>query len=134
MSTIFLPGSVDDVKHTETNRPRLALLTAPGVPEPHNLAAIRERADVVMAHADTLADALRGADAVLLWDFFSSALRDAWHAADSLQWVHVAAAGVDAMLFDGLRESPVALTNAHGTFSQPIAEFCLLYTSPSPRD
>lgn len=113
------------MKHTETTRPRLALLTAPGVPEPHNLAAIRERADVVMAHADTLADALRGADAVLLWDFFSSALRDAWHAADALQWVHVAAAGVDAMLFDGLRESPVALTNAHGTFSQPIAEFVL---------
>lgn len=106
-------------------RPRLALLTAPGVPEPHNLAAIRKRADVIMAHADTLADALDGADAVLLWDFFSSALSDAWHAAHALQWVHVAAAGVDAMLFDGLRESPVVLTNAHGTFSQPIAEFVL---------
>lgn len=113
------------MKHTETTRPRLALLTAPGVPEPHNLAAIRERADVVMAHAETLTEALDGADALLLWDFFSSALRDAWPAAGSLQWVHVAAAGVDAMLFDGLREGPVVLTNAHGTFSQPIAEFVL---------
>ncbi|WP_417233803.1 D-2-hydroxyacid dehydrogenase [Arthrobacter sp.] len=113
------------MEHTDTQRPRLALLTAPGVPDPHNLDAIRERADVVLTHADTLADSLAGADAVLLWDFFSSALSDAWHAADSLQWVHVAAAGVDAMLFDGLRQSPVVLTNAHGTFSQPIAEFVL---------
>lgn len=116
---------MDDVEHTNSKRPRLALLTAPGVPDPHNLDAIRERADVVIAHADTLADALAGADAVLLWDFFSSALSDAWHAADALQWVHVAAAGVDAMLFDGLRAAPVVLTNAHGTFSQPIAEFVL---------
>ena len=116
---------MDDVEHTETNRPRLALLTADGVPDPPNLEAIRQRADVVLARADTLAEALDGADALLLWDFFSSALRDAWHAAGSLRWVHVAAAGVDAMLFDGLREAPVVLTNAHGTFSQPIAEFVL---------
>lgn len=116
---------MDDVEHTQTHRPKLALLTAPGVPEPHNLGAIRARADVVVAHADTLDEALHGADALLLWDFFSSALRDAWHAADALRWVHVAAAGVDAMLFEGLREAPVVLTNAHGTFSQPIAEFVL---------
>ncbi|MGP5226211.1 D-2-hydroxyacid dehydrogenase [Arthrobacter rhombi] len=113
------------MKHADSNRPRLALLTAAGVPEPHNLDAIRDRADVVIAHADGLAEALHGADAVLLWDFFSSALSDAWHAADTLDWVHVAAAGVDAMLFDGLRQAPVTLTNAHGTFSQPIAEFVL---------
>lgn len=113
------------MEHTETSRPRLALLTADGVPEPHNLEAIRQRADVVLAQSGTLAEALDGADALLLWDFFSSALSDAWHAAGSLRWVHVAAAGVDAMLFDGLREAPVVLTNAHGTFSQPIAEFVL---------
>lgn len=116
---------MDDVEHTQTHRPKLALLTAPGVPEPHNLGAIRERAEVVVAQSDALDEALTGADALLLWDFFSSALRDAWPAADVLRWVHVAAAGVDAMLFEGLRESPVVLTNAHGTFSQPIAEFVL---------
>ncbi|MDN6170365.1 MAG: D-2-hydroxyacid dehydrogenase, partial [Micrococcaceae bacterium] len=72
------------MKHDDSPRPRLALLTAAGVPEPHNLAEIRERADVVVTDADGLAAALEGADAVLLWDFFSSALSDAWHAAGTV--------------------------------------------------
>lgn len=115
---------MEGVKSNET-RPRLAVLTAPGVPEPHNIDAIRARADVVLTDADNLAAALAGTDAVLLWDFFSSALRDAWAGADRLEWVHVAAAGVDAIMFDELRDSDVLLTNAHGFFDAPIAEFVL---------
>lgn len=106
-------------------RPRVVVLTAPDVPPPHNLEAVRGRAEVVLSDAGNLRQALAGADAVLLWDFFSSALSDAWAGADRLRWVHVAAAGVDAMLFDGLRESDVVLTNAHGYFDVPIAEFVL---------
>ena len=37
----------------------------------------------------------------------SGALAAAWHAADSLRWIHVAAAGVDKLLFDELRASDV---------------------------
>lgn len=70
-----------------------------------------------------LADAMPGADALLMWDFFSSALADAWHGCDRLRWVHVAAAGVDTLLFDELRDSEVMVTNARGTFDRPIAEF-----------
>jgi phosphoglycerate dehydrogenase-like enzyme len=62
---------------------------------------------------------------LLLWDFFSDALAEAWDAARGLRWVHVAAAGVDAMLFPALRSSGVRLTNAHGVFDRPIAEFVL---------
>lgn len=101
------------------------ILAEDGQPRPYNLEAIEARADVVIAPAADLPRAIRGADVLFLWDFFSSALRDAWPQVDALKWVHVAAAGVDAMLFDGLRDSEVELTNAHGTFDTPIAEFVL---------
>jgi phosphoglycerate dehydrogenase-like enzyme len=106
-------------------RPRVVILAEDGQPRPYNLDEIEARTDVVVAPAADLPRAIAGADALFLWDFFSSALRDAWPQADALKWVHVAAAGVDAMLFGGLRQSEVAVTNAHGTFDRPIAEFVL---------
>lgn len=105
------------------SRPYVVVLTADGVAPPANEAALRDLADLTYTDATGLADALPGADVLLMWDFFSSALADAWHAAGDLRWVHVAAAGVDAILFDGLIESEVVLTNAHGVFDRPIAEF-----------
>jgi phosphoglycerate dehydrogenase-like enzyme len=75
--------------------------------------------------ADGLADAVRGARGLLLWDFFSTAVRDAWPEAGSVEWIHVTAAGVDTLLFDELRDSDVVLTNAHGVFDRPIAEYVL---------
>jgi phosphoglycerate dehydrogenase-like enzyme len=105
--------------------PRVVVLVAEGQPRPYNLAAIEASADVVLTDTAGLREAVRGADVLFLWDFFSSALRDAWPHADSLRWVHVAAAGVDAMMFDELRASDVVVTNAHGTFDKPIAEFAL---------
>ena len=62
---------------------------------------------------------------MLFRSFFSGALQEAWPVADRLRWVHVAAAGVDTLLFDGLRESTVVVTNAHGVFDEPIAEYVL---------
>jgi len=72
-----------------------------------------------------LAEAVRGARALVLWDFFSSAVRDVWRDADALEWIHVTAAGVDTLLFDELRDSDVVVTNAHGVFDRPIAEYVL---------
>jgi phosphoglycerate dehydrogenase-like enzyme len=74
---------------------------------------------------DGLSDAVRGARVLMLWDFFSTAVRDVWAYADSLEWIHVTAAGVDTLLFDELRDSPVVVTNAHGVFDRPIAEYVL---------
>ncbi|WP_423246802.1 D-2-hydroxyacid dehydrogenase [Sinomonas puerhi] len=106
-------------------RPKVVVLTSGATAPPYNTAALERQADLVWAHADTLAETLPGAEILFVWDFFSTALRDAWDHADSLQWVHVAAAGVDTLLFDALRESDVVVTNARGAFDQPIAEFVL---------
>ena len=77
------------------------------------------------ADAEGLASAVEGAQALFLWDFFSTAVADVWAHCDRLEWIHVAAAGVDKLLFDGLRESGVTVTNARGVFDRPIAEFVL---------
>jgi phosphoglycerate dehydrogenase-like enzyme len=75
--------------------------------------------------ADGLAEAVRGAQALLLWDFFSKAVRDVWSESDRLEWIHITAAGVDTLLFDELRESDVVVTNARGVFDRPLAEYVL---------
>lgn len=113
-------------EHRPTSRPVTVILGADGVPDPGDLAEIERLADVRHATAASLADALPGAEILLVWDFFSRALKDNWGpATESLRWVHVCAAGVDSLLFDELRRSEVVVTNAAGVFDQPIAEFVL---------
>lgn len=109
-----------------TQRPTIAILGADGVPEPANLDEISELATIRPCTAQTLPAALTGADVLLVWDFFSRALKDNWGPATAdLRWVHVCAAGVDSLLFDDLRRSDIVVTNAAGVFDQPIAEFVL---------
>lgn len=104
-------------------RPILVVLYEDDLPD--CLTLIEAAAEVRYTKAAELATALPGADALLLWDFFSSAVQDVWQHADSLKWIHVAAAGVDKLLFDGLRNSDVVVTNSRGIFDRPIAEFVL---------
>ncbi|WP_052274159.1 D-2-hydroxyacid dehydrogenase [Arthrobacter sp. L77] len=89
------------------------------------LERVAELAEVRVAQAADLDRALDGAEVLYLWDYFSGALPAAWHAAGSLRWLHVAAAGVDKMLFPDLVASDVVVTNAHGIFDQPMAEYVL---------
>lgn len=78
------------------------------------------------ADATALATALPGTEVLLVWDFLSDAVRDAWPAADeALRWVHTASAGVDRLTFPGLLGSPVVLTNSRGVFDAPMAEYVL---------
>ena len=60
-----------------------------------------------------------------MWDFLSTAIEPAWSSADRVQWVHIAAAGVDPLLFPALRSAPVTVTNSRGVFEGPIAEYVL---------
>ncbi|EME53286.1 D-2-hydroxyacid dehydrogenase [Amycolatopsis decaplanina] len=84
-------------------------------------------AEAVVRYTDEagLADALSGADAFFVYDFLSTAVPGAWHAADKLRWLHIASAGVDPVLFPGLQESDVVLTNSRGVFDGAIAEYVL---------
>lgn len=92
---------------------------------PPGLERIGDRAEIRFTDAGRIAEDIAGAQALFLWDFFSGAIPQAWPHADRLQWIHVAAAGVDTLLFDELRDSQVQVTNAQGIFDRPIAEWVL---------
>ena len=107
----------------------LTILNAPGTHVPDRLTDLgrRDNVELRIVGADELGSALPGTEVLLLWDFFSTALRDEFDHADALTWIHAAAAGVDSLLFDELTESDVLVTNARGVFDRPIAEFVLGY-------
>ncbi|MBT0566215.1 D-2-hydroxyacid dehydrogenase [Williamsia sp. CHRR-6] len=101
------------------------MLTRPGEPLPYNMAEIEALASVTVATAADLGTALPGADALFLWENDPVAIRENWSAAVDLRWLHVSAAGVDKLMFDELRASPVVVTNSRGVYDRPIAEFVL---------
>ena len=111
-------------EHNRPDRPVIAVLCA-WSDRPAHMEQIDDRATVRYTDTAGLADAVRGSQALLLWDFFSSAVEDVWREAAELSWIHVAAAGVDRLLFDELAASDVVVTNARGVFDRPIAEFVL---------
>jgi phosphoglycerate dehydrogenase-like enzyme len=90
---------------------------------PPNLGEIERLAQVRTTRADGLAEALRGSDVLLTWDFTTPALRSAWAGADRLRWVHTASAGIDNVLTADVRDSDVVVTNSRGVFETPIAEY-----------
>lgn len=104
-------------------KPTLAVLC--GELKPPGMRDVEAAAEVRYTDEAGLAEALRGADALFVYDFLSTAVPDAWHAADHLRWLHIAAAGVDPVLFPALRESDVVLTNSRGVFDDAIAEYVL---------
>lgn len=89
------------------------------------LAELADRVEIRYTDAAGLDEAIQGADVLLVWDFFSSAVESAWPHADRLQWVHTPSAGVDLLMFDAFIDSEVVLTNAKGVFDRPIAEYVL---------
>lgn len=107
----------------DSARPVVAVLCKQPADRPSGLDGLD--VDFRYCTAEDLASAVRGARALLLWDFFSTAVRDVWSEATGLEWIHVTAAGVDTLLFDELRDSDVVVTNARGVFDRPIAEYVL---------
>ncbi|OEV02832.1 D-2-hydroxyacid dehydrogenase [Streptomyces oceani] len=90
---------------------------------PPRLDRLSGRARVVHADEKSLAERLPEADVLLVWDFLSSAVRDAWPGSGARPgWVHTPSAGVDKLLPE-LADSDVLITNARGVFDQPIAEY-----------
>ncbi|MCG0290310.1 D-2-hydroxyacid dehydrogenase [Streptomyces sp. PSAA01] len=91
---------------------------------PVRLDRVADRAKVLVCDENSLPQALPAADALLVWDFTSDAVRDAWPGEGPRPaWVHTASAGVDRLLCPELIASDTVLTNARGVFEQPIAEY-----------
>ncbi len=71
-----------------------------------------------------LAGRLPEADVLLVWDFTSHAVREAWPGnGPRPRWVHTASAGVDHLMSPELAASDTLVTNARGIFDRPIAEY-----------
>ncbi|MGI5352591.1 D-2-hydroxyacid dehydrogenase [Streptomyces sp. CA-250714] len=84
------------------------------------------RARVMHADEKTLADQLPEADVLLVWDFLSDAVREAWPGdGPRPRWVHTPSAGVDRLLPELADGRETVITNARGVFDRPIAEYVL---------
>ncbi|KAB2345295.1 D-2-hydroxyacid dehydrogenase [Actinomadura rudentiformis] len=89
------------------------------------MAEVERLADVRYVREPELAEALPGADVLFMWDFWSDALAAAWPERGGPDWVHIASAGVDRLLFPRLVAGDVVVTNSRGVFDEPIAEYVL---------
>lgn len=108
------------------DQPRLLVLHGDDLPPEHERITNDHRlGEVVYTTADGLSAKLPGTHALLVWDLFSEALAAAWPKADSLNWVHAATTGVDNLMFPGIVNSGVVVTNSRGVFDEHIAEYVL---------
>ncbi|WP_432152054.1 D-2-hydroxyacid dehydrogenase [Streptomyces sp. bgisy029] len=103
--------------------PEPVVLVLDADPSPR-LGRLTGRARVVRTDPAGLAAGLPDADVLLVWDFTSDAVREAWPGVGRRpRWVHTASAGVDRLLCPELVASDTVLTNARGVFERPIAEY-----------
>ena len=65
------------------------------------------------------------ATVIFAWSLSGKLLRDVFHLAPRVRWVHTRAAGLDNLLFPELVASPAVLTNGSGVFSHSLGEFVL---------
>lgn len=77
------------------------------------------------ATAAELRSVIPRTEVIFAWDYERDLLPSAWDAAEDLEWIQAASAGVDALLFAALVESDVVVTNARGIFDEPMAEYVL---------
>ncbi|MGW0412814.1 D-2-hydroxyacid dehydrogenase [Streptomyces collinus] len=104
--------------------PTLPTLLVLDADPPPRLGRLTGRARIEHTDAAGLAGRLPTADVLLVWDFASHAVRDAWPGPGPRpRWVHAASAGVDHLMCPELAVSDTVVTNARGVFDQPIAEY-----------
>ncbi|MBL0777791.1 D-2-hydroxyacid dehydrogenase [Streptomyces albidoflavus] len=110
--------------HPTQGRPPEPTLLVLDADPPPRLESLAGRARVLHADADSLASLLPEADVLLVWDFLSDAVREAWPGPGARPgWVHTASAGADRLICPELVASDTVVTNARGVFDQPIAEY-----------
>ena len=111
---------------SDAERPVIVVLGASADDAPPGIEAAEAVADLRYApDRETAPDMLSEADAAFWWGADGTWLPAAWERATRLRWIQSASAGVDALLFPGLIESDVVVTNARGVFDEPIAEWVI---------
>ncbi len=104
----------------------VAVLLAKGEAPPDGLELVSALADVhLVDDATAVAEALRRADVMFVWDYRSDLLRTAWPTDCSVRWIHTGSIGVEAVLVDPVIERDIVVTNTRGVFERPIAEYVL---------
>ena len=120
-----------------SDRSALTVLATPilGAPLSRELAARIESIDGVRCariaadgriHGDAEESALREAEVLLLGSVPASVLDHVVTRSPRLRWIHSASAGVDRITTSLVRERGLAVTNARGVFSRPIAEYVVM--------
>ena len=107
-------------------QPVIAVLTAPDEDLLPGLDTLQDRAQLLhVQDEETLRDALRRADILVVTDFRTGMLERCWPAQTPLRWIHATSAGVDAVLIEPVINSDIIVTNARGVFDRGIAEYVL---------
>ena len=110
------------------------LLVLDAEPAPR-LDRLSGRARIVHADEKSLVEHLPTADVLLVWDFLSDAVREAWPGGGPRpRWVHTPSAGVDRLLPELAASPETVITNARGVFDQPIAEYVAGLTLAMAKD
>ncbi|MFB7776467.1 D-2-hydroxyacid dehydrogenase [Streptomyces bauhiniae] len=113
----------------------LPTLLVLGADPPPRLGRLTGRARVLHTDDAGLAALLPEADVLLVWDFRSRAVRDAWPGEGPRPaWVHTASAGVNHLLCPELAASDTVVTNARGVFDQPMAEYVAALVLAAAKD
>ncbi|MEV7201769.1 D-2-hydroxyacid dehydrogenase [Streptomyces griseoluteus] len=113
----------------------LPTLLVLGAGPPPRLGRLTGRVRVLHTDDEGLAALLPEADVLLVWDFRSRAVRDAWPGEGPRPaWVHTASAGVDHLLCPELAASETVVTNARGVFDQPMAEYVAALVLAAAKD
>ncbi|GAA4622883.1 D-2-hydroxyacid dehydrogenase [Actinoallomurus vinaceus] len=105
---------------SETGPPVVVVL---GDDRPPLLERLGQAARLRQVTQKGLREALAEADVLLVWDFLTDALPEAWPEHGGPRWVHTASAGVDRLIFPALIDSDAVITNSRGVFERPIAEY-----------
>ena len=93
----------------------------PGVEAVGNIAELRFAPD-----DEALFEAIGDADAIFTWRIDGETLARAWSRAAHVRWIQTSSDGVDDLLFPALvTREDVVVTNARGTFEEPIAEWAI---------
>ncbi len=120
---------MDDTAQQNAEPPVLAVVGAsagappPGLPGQWPGYRIR-----FVATGPQLATEAAEAEIVFLWDQVDW-LRERWGWSRRLRWIAAPTAGVDWLLFPGLVDSDVLVTNAAGVFDDAMAEYTLALVS-----